>query len=285
LMAHLLTAIVAYYARLTTTGAKLIIELIDGITSKFGAIAQAGKDAVVRAINAVSSAAVGMTREGADAIIHFVNGMAEAVRDKAPAMRAAGANLASAIIGGVLGGLNGGAIVNKMVSIAGGALAAAKRKLHIKSPSRAFMEVGRYMMEGWAIGIETNSDEVITSMENMADAIVATVAAIPDTLGSMMDLNPVIAPVLDLSQVQQGATALGSMLNVVPITAAASYGQASAIAAGQNTVQSDLDASIAAPGSTVVNLEQNNYSPKALSEVEIYRQTKNQLSQAKAVLA
>jgi len=285
MMAHLLAAIVGYYARMTTTGAKLIIELIDGIASKFGAIAGAGKDAIMRAINAVSAAAVGMTREGADAIIHFVNGMASAVRDKAPAMRAAGANLASAIIGGVLGGLNGGAIVNKMVSIAGGALAAAKRKLKSHSPSKEFIKVGEAIIDGWVIGLENNSDQIITSMEDMVDGIISTVATIPDAVGNMMDLNPVIAPVLDLTGVQQGAQAMGSMLNVVPITAAASYGQASAISASQNTVQSDLDASVAAPGSTVVNLEQNNYSPKALSEAEIYRQTKNQLSTAKAALA
>ena len=31
-------------------------------------------------------------------------------------------------------------------------------------------------------------------------------------------------------------------------------------------------------GGSVVNYTQNNYSPKALSSVEIYRQTKNQLN-------
>jgi len=31
--------------------------------------------------------------------------------------------------------------------------------------------------------------------------------------------------------------------------------------------------------------EQNNYSPESLSEIEIYRQTKNQLSQLKSALS
>ena len=42
---------------------------------------------------------------------------------------------------------------------------------------------------------------------------------------------------------------------------------------------------IATLGGTSVKFEQNNYSPEALTEIEIYRQTKNQLSQLKSVLA
>jgi hypothetical protein len=70
---------------------------------------------------------------------------------------------------------------------------------------------------------------------------------------------------------------------VTPITAAASYGQASLISAEQLAAQTE---ELAVPlGGTSVKFEQNNYSPEALTEIEIYRQTKNQLSQLKSALS
>jgi hypothetical protein len=69
----------------------------------------------------------------------------------------------------------------------------------------------------------------------------------------------------------------------VPITAAASYGHATSISSSTPTTQAD-ETNVATPAASVT-FEQNNYSPEALSEVEIYRQTKNQLSQLRMALA
>jgi hypothetical protein len=95
--------------------------------------------------------------------------------------------------------------------------------------------------------------------------------------------QPVITPILDLTQIRSQAEELTSLTTPIPITAAASYGQASIISSQQNTAQADEAA--VAPGGTSVKFEQNNYSPEALTEIEIYRQTKNQLSQLKSALA
>jgi hypothetical protein len=70
---------------------------------------------------------------------------------------------------------------------------------------------------------------------------------------------------------------------VTPISAAASFGQASLISAEQTAAQSEQVA--VSPGGTSVKFEQNNYSPESLSEIEIYRQTKNQLSQLRSALS
>jgi hypothetical protein len=51
-----------------------------------------------------------------------------------------------------------------------------------------------------------------------------------------------------------------------------------------NTVPVATDSQGVAAGGSVVNFEQNNYSPKALSRAEIYRQTKNQLRAAKGLV-
>jgi radical SAM superfamily enzyme with C-terminal helix-hairpin-helix motif len=100
---------------------------------------------------------------------------------------------------------------------------------------------------------------------------------------SELNPNPVITPILDLTLVRSQAAELGNLTNVTPITAAASYGQAALISAQQRTIQEEQVDS--APTGASVVFEQNNYSPESLSEIEIYRQTKNQLSQLKSALA
>ena len=95
-------------------------------------------------------------------------------------------------------------------------------------------------------------------------------------------MQPTITPVLDLSQVERDARKLGGLTNVTPITAAASYGQASAISDAQRKAMAQTAQAV--QGGTTLMFEQNNYSPEALSDVEIYRQTKNQLGHIKNAL-
>ena len=82
------------------------------------------------------------------------------------------------------------------------------------------------------------------------------------------DFEPTIRPVLDLSGVESGASSLNSMF---------STGHALSIRGDISEVSGDASGRIAGFGGTY-NFTQNNYSPKALSRLEIYRQTKNQFS-------
>jgi hypothetical protein len=163
-----------------------------------------------------------------------------------------------------------------------------KRKLNIKSPSKVFEELGAYAMQGLANGFIKSSkfvtDALISATDSALDSMKSTMRRISDIVNLEMNPNPVITPVLDLSQVRSQASALEALTNVTPITAAASYNQASLISSAELAAQME---EIAAAGSLGPNVkfEQNNYSPKALTEIEIYRQTRNQLSQLKSILA
>jgi hypothetical protein len=158
--------------------------------------------------------------------------------------------------------------------------------LHIKSPSRVFAEIGEFSTLGMAEGLEASSKAVAAAAANVGSAAVnamrKSIRNISDTLSKHIDTNPTITPVLDLTQFQRDARQLGDLSNVTPITAAASYGQAAFISASQPGATSADGASGTA--ATVFKFEQNNYSPESLSEAEIYRQTNNQLSQAKSAL-
>lgn len=190
---------------------------------------------------------------------------------------------------GLIDGLKAkrGEIRGEMEAIAREMIAALKKELKQKSPSEEFASIGRFSMQGLANGL-SNSSKIVTDAVKAAanDALSEmkrSMSNISDIVTGELDTTPVITPILDLTQVQTKAQELAALTNALPITAAASFGQAVAISSEQTALQAG-DIAAGAIGPTV-KFEQNNYSPEALTEIEIYRHTRNQLSQLKSVLA
>jgi hypothetical protein len=172
----------------------------------------------------------------------------------------------------------------QMDFIATAMVQAIKRKLKIRSPSQIFAEIGKFAAEGMAQGLKSASSGVVEAASNIGDAAVSAVQSnmsrISDVLASEIDSELTITPVLDLTNIQKDVSQLQDLTNVTPITAAASFGLAGDISAGT----AEAEKAAAAGATNILSFEQNNYSPEALSDVEIYRKTKNQLSQVKDAL-
>lgn len=85
------------------------------------------------------------------------------------------------------------------------------------SPSKVTKLLGGYFGEGFALGIDATNDIVTKSAGNLGSAAIdnlnSTIKAVSDVLGSEIDGDPVIRPVLDLSEIQNGAGYIGDLLN------------------------------------------------------------------------
>jgi len=197
----------------------------------------------------------------------------------------AGADAAKGLISGLKSQKAG--LIREMEDMADDIVKAFNRRLKIKSPSEVFAEIGKFAMQGMAKGMSDSSKAVTDAADQAAQSAITamqkSIRKISDAVANELNPNPVITPILDLTQVRAQAQELGALTQVTPISAAASFGQASLISAEQMAVQGEQVA--VSPGGTSVKFEQNNYSPEALTEIEIYRQTKNQLSQLRSVLA
>lgn len=178
-------------------------------------------------------------------------------------------------------------IRKQMEAIAREMIAALKHELKAKSPSEEFALIGKYSMQGLAQGLLNSSnivkDAIVDASNNALDAMRKSMRDISDIVSDELDVNPVITPILDLTSVRDRAKELAELTKDVPLTAAASFGQASIISSERVAAQGEEPA--ATPAGTSVTFEQNNYSPEALTEIEIYRNTRNQLSQLKSILA
>ena len=166
-----------------------------------------------------------------------------------------------------------GALVEMARSTAAAMLAAANAELQVHSPSKAFMRTGHWAAEGLRIGWTDTAvkavDAVSRTAEEFDDAFRDIVSAIDmDEISD--DINPVITPVLDLSKAKAGADDLRSMFGNE------SFRGVQNAASGINTRTSDQSSQNGSQKTVVFN--QYNNSPKALSEAEIYRQTKSSIS-------
>jgi hypothetical protein len=178
------------------------------------------------------------------------------------------------------------AIQKQMDQIAAAMVKAIKKALGIKSPSRVFAEVGAYSVQGLAQGLKDSTVAQDAAESVGKDTILAmqkTLRGLSSVVLDEIDASPTITPVLDLSNVQRDASQLDTMLSGKPISVDAAYISAKGAQVGydSNTAALQQLQLRAAEPATQYQFVQNNTSPKALSEAEIYRQTKNQLSRAK----
>ena len=158
----------------------------------------------------------------------------------------------------------------------------------VRSPSRETQWSAMQFVNGLVVGIRDNQKYAIYAIEDLAEDTLATLNHVldsdqdgairpvldmseivtqMDTFGSDSEWKPVITPVLDMSGVEPGLRNLNAI---------ASYRapQVTEMNAGIDTGDN---------ADSPVTFNQYNYSPKALSRLEIYRQTKNQLSMMKGV--
>lgn len=289
MMIQFVGAITGKFIELFQAGITTIGKILEGIAQAVPRMVTEGANIAARFIKSLSAGLVRLTNVAFDAMIDFLNGFAKAIRDHDDKLRDAGWNVADAIIDGMVGGFKdlGDRAVDAIKDVIGALPKKAQKLLGIHSPSTVFATIGRQTMDGLTQGITiggAGSETAVTkATTRLIDAAQKTLSTVPDQLGNMMDLDPVITPVLDLSSVEKSAAQLDT-LTTPQITATATLSQATATSQEVSSVSKAASDAAATAGGTTFEYTQNNYSPEALSDTEIYRQTKNHLSQVKSAL-
>lgn len=196
-----------------------------------------------------------------------------------------GVNLIQGLIDGM--GSMETQLINTAVSLAEAASAAAKTALGEASPSKLWATFGVYAVEGLILGMQSQETNLEVTAEDIVNRANETASMIANTLTLAMadsDYEPTITPVVDLSEIQNGAYLAGKMWDQSPaanLSAIVRGNEMEARRAAQYEADQSDPANAANGGVTFV---QNNYSPKALSRLDIYRDTKKELHQLKGAL-
>lgn len=139
----------------------------------------------------------------------------------------------------------------------------------IDSEKESWTKAGVVLVTGFIDGIKSKTQ---IAANVAAELAARTLDAIKNAFANDGDYTPTITPVLDMSNVNSGVKQLTSTL-----TTPTSLRMARSIAAAKRT-SSIGDTYSTQSDSPTVSFTQYNYSPKALSSVEIYRQTNNMIS-------
>lgn len=207
---------------------------------------------------------------------------------KAQINYAAGYSIGENLMQGLIDGINakGAEAIEAANTIAASVIEIMKvTNFGIASPSKVTTSMGQFLMIGLANGMWNRAQDVYDSANSVSqmalNSIRSTLSHVPDILDEEMDMNPVITPVLDLSNLKTNAGIVHGLL------ASNSTYQAS-VASSKLTYKKDNqnggNSSNNGNGVTTMSFTQNNYSPKALNRIEIYRQTKNQVDTIKKVV-
>lgn len=286
-----LTAIKNKYSEFQSVGTQTMIKFIAGVRSqdtnarntftniisgcltaiknKYSEFETAGQQCMVKFIAGVKS-------KESDLKTAFTSGLSGAVsgvRDYRDQFYSAGSYLVDGFASGI--SENTYKAEAKARAMAAAAARAAERELDEHSPSKVGYRIGDFFGVAFVNAIGDYEDKSYKAGSNMAEAaklgLSKAVSKVKEFITDGINAEPTIRPVLDLSNVEAGAGRLNALF---------SRTQALSISAGmnrQNTTEVQNGANAPNAGNTFT-FTQNNYSPKALSRVEIYRQTKNQFS-------
>ena len=247
---------------------ELMAAAIGKITEKLTEWKHKGKELISNVITGIGEKLTDIK----NAVGELIRGAKEAITNKFTEWKTIGGDLIKGFIEGIKGMAS--SIKDAALGVIEGAVDSVKDFLGINSPSRLFMEIGRYSDEGLIAGLEHYAGGVTDAAEGVAngavDAMSVALASISDLINSDMDTTPTIRPVLDMSNVEAGASRLNALF---------SREQAMSISSSMRGVDgSGIQNGANSMNGTTYQFTQNNYSPKALSRVEIYRQTRNQFS-------
>lgn len=242
-------------------GLTLIVKVIRGLNNSRVQLVNAAKELINKVISAIKSKYNSLADSGR----HIIEGLIEGINDYIGKVTNAAANLAQSLID----------VVNDI--------------LGVESPATSMISTAKYVVEGLVVGINTYKKRAFDSAGLLAEGVVnpfATVSQrIQDSLNESIDVAPVVSPVLNLDAIKKGGKELASIFDNTDVGMALSKssklaGSISLAKSNHEPRRSDRNTGKTdEPGQVIFN--QNNYSPKVLNTVEIYRQTKNQISRIK----
>lgn len=142
---------------------------------------------------------------------------------------------------------------------------AARSKLHVYSPSRVFRKIGAWVPKGFAQGIERFSYLGVRAVEGMSNDAIDSASKVLSNINAVLtdDVNtqPMIRPVVDLSNVESSSDAISSMLAMDPTVSA--FSNVSSISAmmnrNQNGANDDVVSAIKDLGKTIGKASGDTY--------------------------
>jgi len=160
-----------------------------------------------------------------------------------------------------------------------------KNVLGIKSPSRVLFGLGKHSIGGFINGFGSMMTDVKEVGSQLAQATIESLTPVTSISSILddMDIDPTITPVLDLTNIKRDSKEIGRLFGGQKVNLSSGAREKAKLFNRPLVPVTTSKENTPAVGTTI-SYTQNNYSPKALSRIEIYRQTRNQISTLKGLV-
>ena len=160
-----------------------------------------------------------------------------------------------------------------------------KNVLGIKSPSRVLFGLGKHSIGGFINGFGSMMTDVKDVGSQLAQATIESLTPLTSISSILddMDIDPTITPVLDLTNIKRDSKEIGRLFGGQKVNLSSGAREKAKLFNRPLVPVTTSKENTPAVGTTI-SYTQNNYSPKALSRIEIYRQTRNQISTLKGLV-
>lgn len=232
------TALTGFSDSLRKLGKSTIADFIDGFTGAEAKVEQAARDIADSAVDAIEAKKRSFKTAGKYVVEGFASGITlytYIAKNAARAMAKAAAD-------------------------------AARSELEINSPSKVFRSIGSSIPEGFAQGITRFGNSISIATDNMTTSALnsakRSLINLTDMMNSEIETQPTIRPVLDLSDVKSGASAISQLFASGPavgITANVGAINANMARIGQNGINDDVVSELSKLGKKMDNLGSNTY--------------------------
>lgn len=223
--------------------------------------------------------------------VNAINSMVVTIENLSSRMRTAGHNLASSfgstlvstirsyyssvysagqyVVSGFINGINSktAAAMSAARDLGNATNAALKSALRERSPSKISYQVGEYYTQGLVDGMDDTSNKAEKSATNLGRSAIKglkyAISKVSEIMGDNMDTNPVITPVIDLTNVKSGGRQLNGMLTDMTnksIGLSGSVSLANSVSSGMRSSMEVQDSSVVDSIKNLINTLKDNDS-------------------------
>ena len=273
----------SFNAALSKLGNISLEELISGLDSVKSTVSDSFAETMTESLNEISDRTGDFKKAGAnivkallysikdntslvvDAFVNLTSKSVVAIREKNGEFKNAGVNVVKGFTYGIANNTHIAVAASR--AMAAKAAEAAKAELDEHSPSKVFYGIGDYaglafvnaLLDYGSASYNAGSEMAGSAKSGLAD----TIAKIADAVNSDIDIQPTIRPILDLSDIENGASAIGGMFGRQTLSVnTSSVGAISASMArrqnGENT--NELVSAIKELRSDLTNTPRNVYN-------------------------
>lgn len=228
-----ITTITDKYNEFKTKGQEIITKIRDGINEKFSIVKEKVTEIITGVISFLKDKLTEFKTKGTEIItkihdgivdvknkirakvVEIISDVADYLNEQISKWKQVGKDL----IDGLKKGIEAKAqeVINSVKDLAEDVIDTAESVFDINSPSKVFEKIGMYNDEGLAGGIRKYASLVLNASEDLAedsiDSVSDVISRMSEIVDSEMDTSPTIRPVLDLTDVMNGASTIGDMLN------------------------------------------------------------------------